>query len=106
MSDSEGDKLTEVTFRDFTPENEAELRLLNSAIFPIRYSVSVCRLSFPLRHCPVPFQPRKGLPQSLHPTRSHLSSLPLPLPIDDTPGQILRGVRGGRARDTAGVCWH
>mmetsp|Transcript_9272 Transcript_9272/g.14768 ORF Transcript_9272/g.14768 Transcript_9272/m.14768 type:complete len:206 (-) Transcript_9272:600-1217(-) len=38
MSDSEGDKLTEVTFRDFTPENEAELRLLNSAIFPIRYS--------------------------------------------------------------------
>lgn len=42
MSDSDEDKRgpLDVTFRDFTPANEAELRLLNSVIFPIRYSVS------------------------------------------------------------------
>lgn len=38
-SDDEQRGPVEVTFRDLTPENEPELRRLNSVVFPIRYSV-------------------------------------------------------------------
>ncbi|ACO64195.1 predicted protein [Micromonas commoda] len=37
-SDDEQRGPVEVTFRDLTPENEPELRRLNSVVFPIRYS--------------------------------------------------------------------
>lgn len=38
-SDDEQRGPVDVTFRDLTPENEPELRRLNSVVFPIRYSV-------------------------------------------------------------------
>ena len=83
MSDSEDEKRgpLDVTFKDFTPEHEAGLRLLNSVVFPIRYSVRVCVTPFlpspPFFRCS---EVKKGTQKSnnslSHPSSSSLSLLP------------------------------